>query len=445
MANLGISTKPSSNKIGINVPKKVVTAPKGPMSVVPKTVVPKKLTVLGPSSKAPTMSKAPSLNIPKLGPSTSSVPNMSTPGGPVAANVSGSNIPRKSGGGGNTSQLAGVGGLKIMERLFGNEASPATADNGISERPSFKPDTVQTTVNGAPAMERTEYFATAPKGPTNFNTGGNEEGYANRALNQDFIANTEAQRQATVRDLQGQLAALQAQQAQQPTTPLTDGLYSPDEDPTIKKDNDNLARLQRKLLEAQQESPEALAAQEEENKIIAAEQEVNAGLNQKLVDVGKEPIPLGFIQGWGTTFNKDANAKLQTLAAQKVPLVQKLANLQSKKQAALDLVKSQIDMKKDKRDRATDIYGKNYERKNDLFDQSLKQQQESQKQAQEQAQIDRKFEEDKRRFGLEYALKQRQLAVSQMNASTASFNAQSNRMRAEKAGINDITTPSFED
>ncbi len=407
MANIGISLpKASSNKIGISVPKpKAVLPVKPQMSVAPKQ-----------------MSVAPNTSIPKVGASSTGNPSISTVNGPAISTVSASSIPRKSSGGNrdNRSQLAGVGGLGIMEKLFGGKTA-STADNGVSQRPEFQPAVSDTTFAGRPAVEKTSYLATAPKGATNFNT--DSSGYAQRAATQQMIADADAKKQANVTALQGQIAALQAEMEQQNRNPVTDDLYSPDEEPVIKDYNQDLARLQRQLLEAEQDSPDVLEAKKREQELLSEEANIKAGLTQSIANVKEQPIPQGFLTGQSVALERQANAGLERIAAQRIPIQQQLANLQSRKQAALDLVKSQIGMKKDSRDRATDIYGKNYDRKNELQDTVIKQQEAARKDQVEQANLERKFQEDLRRFGLEYALKQKQLAVSQMNADTGRMNA----------------------
>lgn len=113
-------------------------------------------------------------------------------------------------------------------------------------------------------------------------------------------------------------------------------------------------KLQKDIEELSQPSAEVSAAQEEENRLITQEHQINADLNQKVTDVGREPIPQGFVQGWGNTFNKDANAKLQTIAAQKVPIQMKLASMQAKRQAAMDVVKSRQGAMGNRSDKASD-------------------------------------------------------------------------------------------
>jgi hypothetical protein len=141
------------------------------------------------------------------------------------------------------------------------------------------------------------------------------------------------------------------------------------------RDEAEYNKLQKEIERLSKPTPEVLAAQEEENRLIAAEQGVNAELNQKVVDVEGEPIPQGFQTGWGNTFNKQANAKLGTIAAQKVPLQLKLANLQAQRAAAMDVVKSKqivIGSKASKSsDRAYDYQMDEKKRKQQLEDKAM--------------------------------------------------------------------------
>jgi hypothetical protein len=428
---IGISLpKASSNKIGVSVPKKVTTT-KGKQSVAPKqmSVAPKTTSIpkVGPSSSytAPNMSVAPK------------APTMSTVNGPAVgaglkpmiATAKPKPNPNRGGGGSNVfDALRVVGG-------GGDNQNQISADNGVSggtvQNPFQNYNT--TNVGGNPAIEKTTYMNTTPKGmnPSSIG-GGNQQPYEDRAMNQQRIAQMEAQKQANINAIQGQIAALQSQITpegeQTASIDLMDSSYTPDEDTDVKRYDNDLANLQRQLQEAEQDSPEVLEAKKQEQSLLAEEANIKAGLTGSIAAVKDQPIPFGFITGQQTALENRANAKLEGIAAKRIPLQQQLANLQAKKAAALDVVKTQLGISKDARTRSEGIYDKNYNRRNELQDAVLKQTQENRKQQIEKDSVERKFQEDVRRYGLEYALKQKQLMIDQQNADT-------NKYKAENSGL----------
>lgn len=172
-------------------------------------------------------------------------------------------------------------------------------------------------------------------------------------------------RQTQLADLQAQLATKQAElKSSQDATAVADDVYDPDKQDNLIKINDQVTALEKAMENANKETPEEVQAKTALDKITADEAAVNAGLTEKVTEVNKEAIPQGFLSGWGTTFNKDANSKLTTLAANKIPLTQQLATAQAKRQAAMDVVKTKLADAKESRTRATDIYQTNYTTKN---------------------------------------------------------------------------------
>lgn len=144
--------------------------------------------------------------------------------------------------------------------------------------------------------------------------------------------------------------------------------YNPEDVQAISDLNAQIASINKMLEDSQQLTPEEQATQQQLDALLSAEGQVNAGLNQKITDVNAEPISSKLLEGWGTTFNKDANAKLQTIGANKLPLQLQLSRLQSKRQAATDVSKTKLGSLRDERGYKTDIYGEQYKRKTKLAD-----------------------------------------------------------------------------
>lgn len=199
--------------------------------------------------------------------------------------------------------------------------------------------TTQDSYNGAPGMSTTSYSA-----PETANAG--------------YTGTDKAAKQTAALDAS---AAAVAQKKDEATTSEEMDYWDQQQQ-----------KIQKQMNRLMQESQAEEDTQSQIDALANDERLVAAGLEQKTQDVNAEPIPMAYLQGWGTTFNKQANAKLQGIAATRVPLEVRLANLQQKRQSALDVVKSSYDeaksRAKESRQRGYDLADYATKRKDDLYD-----------------------------------------------------------------------------
>lgn len=200
------------------------------------------------------------------------------------------------------------------------------------------------------------------------------------------------QKQAQIQNIQAQLqqklaelAALQSQQT--PQTETTEAGFNPEAQANIGNISSQvstkereIAELQRSLSETQEDSPEYKAATESLNAKIAEEAMIKARLTKGIANIEEQPIAYSFLQGQSAALRNQANADLQTNYAARIPLTQQLATAakqrsteQAKKQASIDVAKSEREYLGGERKRATDIYKTNYERQNKLVDTATEQ------------------------------------------------------------------------
>lgn len=324
--------------------------------------------------------------------------------------------------GGGIGSLAS-GALSALQRagssvsgLFGSNTgsnSSLAAGVGLADAPAAPPPTYSS-YGGNTGVDQTTYGTTMPKGQTSLpgaDTSGPQYQVAN-AVN-DAATKAKATREAQAAVLQAQIEQNKKDTAAQSAVSqaTTDSTYDPSKVTAI-----NDAKTQQAALEAQyqsllQPSAEEQAAQAQEDQLTAGESQVNADLNQKVTDVNKEAIPLGFLQGWGTTFNKDATAKLQTIASQKVPLQLQLARLAATRQAAMGVTKDRVDNAKDAVSQAYSTY-----------DTQHKDKQTAAQNVVTQAAAQKKFDEDVREFGITTAQKNYENATGRINANANAQN-----------------------
>ena len=189
-----------------------------------------------------------------------------------------------------------------------------------------------------------------------------------------------AEKQGQLMSLQNELASKQAQLAalqagEQPTeTTLTEGqptttyAYNPEGQSQISTLSAQIKAMEEEIARVQQDSPELQAATQAIQKKIAEEAMIKANLTQGVANVQDQPIAQGFISGQSAALERQAQAKLQTNAAQRIPLQQQLATEQAKKQTAIDVVKTKYGGLADERGRLEDIYKTNYQRANTVVD-----------------------------------------------------------------------------
>lgn len=144
--------------------------------------------------------------------------------------------------------------------------------------------------------------------------------------------------------------------------------YNPEAQSNISSITAQIQRMEAEIARAMEDSPELVAAEEAYNKTLADEARIKAGLQTGLANVAEQPINYNFITGQSAAIERRAQADLGNVSASQVPLQQRLATEQAKKQSAIDVVKTKYKFLGDERDRQTDIYGQNYKRQNELSD-----------------------------------------------------------------------------
>lgn len=196
------------------------------------------------------------------------------------------------------------------------------------------------------------------------------------------------QKQAQIQSIKARIAELTSQRDQMiaageqapPVDPNQldqfglDTPYAPDAQPAISQVSAQLQALEAELASAMGDSPEYQAANEALNAKIAEEAAINARLRKGQENIAEQPVAYSFISGQQAALQRQAGADLETVAAQQIPLQQRLATEQAKKQSAIDVVKTKYGFLGDERDRLVDTYKTNYARSTQLADDERAQQ-----------------------------------------------------------------------
>lgn len=194
-----------------------------------------------------------------------------------------------------------------------------------------------------------------------------------------------------------------------------------------------LANSARAEADAAESEYQKLLTQSEEEKNLQSQIDAEtSALRLGQTDVAGQAIPLSFITGQQSALERRSLDRV-------APLTSKLGQLQAARQAALTGAKSKVSSKESRLGTAesnlTAISTEERKRKNQLQDQTR----EDKVRAEEQANIDRKFQEDKRQFGLNYANQQRELSIKELSANKGTTDVQ---LRQE---INkQLANPSFQ-
>lgn len=267
-------------------------------------------------------------------------------------------------------QSGSANAYSALSALDGAQANPENPFAGSADTYKGTPGTSYSTF--APSIAKGQ-TSISPDLPTN------NPAFQEREANKQILRDAETKRNAEAATLQAQLVIKQKElkdaqvaadlgvSAYNPNKPDS---YDPSKDSNVKSLQAQYDAMDKEYQKLLLPSEEELAAKEKEDALAAEEAGVNASLNQKVTDVNKEPVPLGFLQGWGTTFNKDAAAKLQTIGAAKIPIQQQLARLAATRQSAMDVQKQRLNSAKDAVSTAQSIYKERADRedkKNEPF------------------------------------------------------------------------------
>lgn len=179
-----------------------------------------------------------------------------------------------------------------------------------------------------------------------------------------------AQKRAELAALQQQNPETPVDQNQQQTQPFS---YNPEGQSNIANLTAQINAMEAEINKALEGSPEYQAASQALDAKVAEEAAINARLTQGKANVAEQPVAYNFISGQQAALQNRANADLQTNAAQRIPLQQRLATEQAKKQAAIDVAKNKYNFLSDERSRAESAYTTNYNRANTVADRATEQ------------------------------------------------------------------------
>lgn len=170
---------------------------------------------------------------------------------------------------------------------------------------------------------------------------------------------------------------------------------------------DYLQKLYELVSGNQNPSSSESAYQKQLDALTAQQSGINASRDLGIQAVGEQPIATSFISGQQKAITDRAAVQSGSLGAQAVPLQQQLARAQAQRQAALDASKTALDYGFKREEMNT----KNSQYASDLaFKQQTLAQTGENNQA-DNALAQKKFENDKKEFGLTYALDQQKLSV----------------------------------
>ena len=177
-------------------------------------------------------------------------------------------------------------------------------------------------------------------------------------------------------------------------------------------------------------SPEELSTQEDLDKVMGDIIRIRESFRKGALNVQDQPVAMEFITGQLASMERRALAQAGAVASMAEPLERKLARLQAARTSSTEASKFALERAgkaiegargeaKDVRteaesarrfgiEQAGSRAGRDIQREGILYQrESL---------AQTKAISDRQFEEDKRKFGLDYAIKQREIAVKELEA-----------------------------
>lgn len=199
----------------------------------------------------------------------------------------------------------------------------------------------------------------------------------------------------------------------------------PDRGPVpLTKQEEAVAAAEKLYQEASQINPEELSTQEDVDKLIEQARKIQQSFRLGYQNIQEQPIAMEFITGQQRSLENRLANTLTGLGATAEPLEQKLARMQAKRTAALEASKfgltradtalstTQAQAQK-QREEAESARRFGVEQAGAAETRGLA----KTKVEQDKATTDRQFEEDKRQFGLDYAIKQREAAVKELEVS----------------------------
>lgn len=271
---------------------------------------------------------------PSLRPGGSSVSPTLRPGGSSVSPMLQSRAKQ-----GRTMSASVINAMQGTPRSFG-DTKPTDQVAGSQGSPQIAPN--QTDYEGQTGIEQTSYRMPGQK--------------------QDIQKQQLSQAQASVIAMQNQLSEKKQAAAEAAATATT-----PEEQDDIDRELERIDRqeraLEREYERLLRQSDEESQTQSQIDALSSQEAAIEAGAREGITNVEGQPIAQGFITGQSAGIQKMANARLESVAAQKIPLNLRLARAQAQRQAALDVAKNRLSSIGDRRKLFED---RRKERKNDL-------------------------------------------------------------------------------
>lgn len=181
----------------------------------------------------------------------------------------------------------------------------------------------------------------------------------------------------------------------------------------------NLSSYEQAVADAMKPSQEQTNLQNQQIALDAKLKAFDQGAGQDQLNVEGQPIAHGFITGQQAALQKQSALNRTGITNDEQTLTQRLALAQQRQQSALDVSKFNLD----RQDAATKAASDKAQQ--DITN-NLKQQELANTQSNTQtdnALAQQKFNEDVRQYGMDYALKQKQVAIDQQNANTNAMKA----------------------
>lgn len=155
-------------------------------------------------------------------------------------------------------------------------------------------------------------------------------------------------------------------------------------------------------------SPDELSTQADIDKVMEEIAKANLAFQKGYVDTAGQPISMQFITGQQAQLQRQNAITTQALANQAEPLENKLARLQAARQSSLEASKFALERADATAER--ELLSKERSQELNINEQRYQD---------ELSRIDRDFAENQRRFGLEYAMDERQLSQSILESNRA--------------------------
>ena len=175
---------------------------------------------------------------------------------------------------------------------------------------------------------------------------------------------------------------------------------------------------------SQKISPEELSTQEDIDKLVEEAGKIEQSRRLGVQTTAEQPIAMEFITGQQRSIENRALNQIYGVVAKSEPLERKLARLQSARTSSLEASKFALE-RADKTvamEREEAESARRFGITTGLTEKS---------QSQQKIEADRKFEEDKRQFGLDYAIKQREIDIKE---SESAKTGDRSSYRAERVG-----------